>query len=90
MKLLKFYADWCGPCKQLDIALEELLMKYKYIDLEKINVEKDKEAASRYQVRSIPMLIFVSDDGKPINSFRGYGDKPDSKKKLEDFLALQV
>lgn len=90
MKLLKFYADWCQPCKQLDTALDELLPNYDYIDLEKVNIEEQVDLTRKYLVRSIPTLMFVSEDGKPIETFRGFGNTPDSKEKLNKFLALQV
>ncbi len=56
--LVDFYADWCGPCKAMAPALEQLSSKLgDQVKVIKINVDKNQKAASAYQVQSIPTLI---------------------------------
>lgn len=56
--LVDFYADWCGPCKAMAPALEQLSSKMgDKAKVIKINVDKNQQAASAYQVQSIPTLI---------------------------------
>ncbi len=56
--LVDFYADWCGPCKAMAPALEQLSSKMgDQLKVIKINVDKNQQAAAAYQVQSIPTLI---------------------------------
>jgi thioredoxin 1 len=56
--LVDFYADWCGPCKAMAPALEQLSSKTgDHLKVIKINVDKNQQAAAAYQVQSIPTLI---------------------------------
>lgn len=62
--ILDFYADWCGPCRQLSPRLETIAKKYAgKIDVYKINVDNETELASVFGVQSIPMLLFIDTDG---------------------------
>jgi len=54
IEVLKFYADWCGPCRVLSQRLEGE-------KLTEINVDKDHETAVKYRVRTIPVLVFLKD-----------------------------
>lgn len=62
--ILDFYADWCGPCRQLSPRLEALAKKYAgQIDVYKINVDNETELSRVFGVQSIPMLLFIKPDG---------------------------
>lgn len=62
--VIDFYADWCGPCRQLSPRLEALAKKYAgKIDVYKVNVDNETELASVFGVQSIPMLLFIKPDG---------------------------
>lgn len=64
--ILDFYADWCGPCRQLSPRLAELAKKYEgKVDVLKINVDNEQELAQVFGVRSIPMLLFIPVKGQP-------------------------
>lgn len=65
--ILDFYADWCGPCRQLSPRLVEIAKKYEgQVDVYKINIDNEEELAKVFGVRSIPMLLFIPMDETPI------------------------
>lgn len=62
--ILDFYADWCGPCRQLSPRLETIAKKYEgKLVVYKINVDDEAELARVFGVQSIPMLLFIDTDG---------------------------
>lgn len=67
--ILDFYADWCGPCRQLSPRLVELAKKYEgQVDVYKIDIDDEAELARVFGVRSIPMLLFIPMEGTPIQT----------------------
>jgi len=66
LKLLDFYADWCGPCKMVAPIIEELSVEYKgLVDVYKVNTEDQQELSSVFGIRSIPSLLFIPVDAQP-------------------------
>lgn len=68
MRVLKFYADWCGPCKMLDNVIQEAKID---IPIEKINVDKEPEMAMKYRVRGIPTMVILNDENEVIRTRSG-------------------
>jgi len=69
--LVDFWADWCGPCKQLTPILEKAVTKAKgTVRLVKMNIDKFPEIAGQLGVRSIP-AVFAFKDGQPVDGFMG-------------------
>lgn len=64
--LVDFYADWCGPCKVQTPILKEVAAEINgKAQIIKIDVDKNQEISSRYQVQSIPTLILFK-KGQPV------------------------
>ena len=63
VKLLDFWAEWCGPCKFMEPVLEELEKELTgKVEIEKINVDENQEMTAKYGVMSIPTYIVVKGD----------------------------
>jgi thioredoxin 1 len=83
VKLLDFYADWCGPCKTQDPILEELESDWENrFQVEKVNVDEQQDVANEYQVRSLPTLIVENDDGV-VERFVGVTQRENLEDALE-------
>ena len=64
--IVDFYADWCGPCKQISPILDELAKEYDgKIIIYKVNTDKERELSAAFGVRSLPSLLFIPTDGQP-------------------------
>lgn len=62
LKIIDFYADWCGPCKVLSPMIEKLKENNPDVSIEKINVDENRDLALEFSVRNIPTVIFLKDD----------------------------
>jgi thioredoxin 1 len=62
LKVIDFYADWCGPCKVLTPLIEKLKDKNPDVAIEKVNVDENRDLALTFSVRSIPTVIFLKGD----------------------------
>tara|TARA_B100000029_G_scaffold227828_1_gene225632 strand:+ start:7041 stop:7367 length:327 start_codon:yes stop_codon:yes gene_type:complete len=60
--LVDFWAEWCGPCKQISPILEEISIEKKdFIRIYKINIDDNPETPQKYGVRGIPTIMLFKD-----------------------------
>ena len=85
--LVDFWAEWCGPCRMVGPAVEQLshTMNGK-IKVAKLNVDENQEIAMRYGIRSIPSLLLFR-DGKEIARTVGAAPKEAHQKFIEQSLS---
>lgn len=86
--LVDFFADWCGPCKVMGPIIEELAGEYKDnggVKIGKLNIDESMETAEKFNVMSIPTLIFFK-DGKPAETLVGLQDKGSLKELIDKNL----
>ncbi|MFA9187790.1 thioredoxin [Flavobacterium sp. FBOR7N2.3] len=73
--LVDFFATWCGPCKMLSPILKEVKEQLgEQISIIKIDVDKNQQVASQYQVRGVPTMILFQ-NGKQLWRQSGVLDK---------------
>ena len=84
--LVDFWAEWCGPCKQIGPILEELSNQYENkLKIFKINIDENPQIPQKYGVRGIPTLMLFK-DGNLIDS--KVGSLP--KSALESWLTQNL
>ena len=66
--LIDFYATWCGPCRVLGPIIDELNEEYDNVDFYKVDTEAEMELAGAFGVMSLPTLLFIPKEGKPMMS----------------------
>ena len=79
--LLDFFATWCGPCRMVGPVIEEIAEENEDIIVGKVDVDKESELATRFQVYSIPTLV-VMKDGKIVTQQTGAKSKDQILKML--------
>ena len=85
--LVDFYADWCGPCKMLAPVIEEIAEEYdSKVKVCKVNVDDVEALAYKYNVRSIPTLVYFKDN-KLVNTNIGFQSKSDIVMEIEKLLS---
>jgi thioredoxin 1 len=84
--LVDFWAEWCGPCKQIAPVLAEIASENKdKITVAKLNVDDHGDIASRFGVMSIPTLILFH-QGEPAKRLVGAKGKGQLVQELAEFL----
>ena len=69
--MVDFWAVWCGPCQMVAPIIDELAKEYAgKLKVRKLNTDENPEVAGRYQVMSIPTILFFK-NGQPVDGFMG-------------------
>lgn len=88
--IVDFYADWCGPCRQLSPVLDELAKEYSgKLTIYKVNVDNERGLATFFGIRSIPTLLFIPMKDKPQRSL-GALSKTELKGIIKDVLKVEL
>jgi thioredoxin 1 len=80
--MVDFWAEWCGPCRAVAPVLEAVAAE-RGVELLKVNVDENPGLAARYEVRSIPTILFV-EDGEVVDRVVGAAPRARFEKILEE------
>ena len=84
--VIDFYTTWCGPCKRLAPIMEELSQKYcDQVRFYKADTEREREVAYVFGISSIPQVLYVPMEGKPI-LLKGLYPKEEIIRIIDEFL----
>lgn len=82
--IIDFFADWCMPCKMLGPVYEEVSNIYTDIEFCKINIDLNEEIVSKYEIDSVPTLLFIK-NGVVINQEIGFRNENELKELVEKY-----
>ena len=87
LTIVDFWATWCGPCRMIAPILDQLAVEYEgKVKVTKLDVDANIKTGSRFNVRSIPMLLFFK-DGKVVDQIVGAVPKAQIEMKLQQHVA---
>ena len=81
--LVDFWAEWCGPCRMIAPALEEIAAEIgERVDIVKLNIDENPETPGHYGVRGIPTMVLFK-NGKPVAQKVGAAPRSQIQQWLE-------
>lgn len=85
--LVDIWASWCGPCVQMEPAIEEIAVAYEgQVVVAKVNADENPGVIGQYEVTALPTLLFIR-DGRLLQQVKGYHAKQQLAAKLDALLA---
>ena len=84
--LVDFWAPWCGPCRVVAPALEEIAANRDDLRIVKLNVDDNQQTAANYQVLAIPTMILFK-NGQEVTRIQGAKPKKGIEADIEPALA---
>lgn len=86
LAIVDFWADWCGPCRIVAPIVEQLATEYAgRVTVAKLDVDANPRTAARFNVRSIPSILFFR-DGKLVDTVVGAVPRPVLERKVQEHI----
>ena len=91
IKVMRFTAPWCGPCRTYKPVYEEVSKMDKYaekFDFSVVDIEDDEDAAVKFNVRNIPLTVLVNESGTVLSRLTGMQTKDALMKELDKYATV--
>jgi thioredoxin 1 len=86
LAIVDFWAAWCGPCRMVAPIVEQIASEYQgQVRVGKLDVDSNQKTATRFNVRSIPSILFFK-DGRLVDTVVGAVPKPALERKIQEHL----
>lgn len=86
LSMVDFWAAWCGPCRMVAPIVEQIASEYQgQVKVGKLDVDANQRTAVRFNVRSIPSILFFK-DGQLVDTVVGAVPKPMLERKVKELL----
>ena len=87
ISIVDFWAPWCAPCRMMEPILDEIAIDHAEdgVTVVKVNTEVAQQLAERFEIRSIPTLIFFK-DGEPLFEMVGLVPKPVLEREISQLV----
>ena len=84
--VIDFFAEWCGPCKQLSPILDEIEKNHKNeVIFKRIDIDQEPDMATMFNIQAIPLLMFVTPKGE-YQTLMGLQDPEVIEAKISELL----
>lgn len=80
--VVKFYADWCGPCKMMNPIVEKAAAEFPQVQFVAVNIDESRDISEKFNIQGVPTIVLVK-DGAEVNRLVGFKPFPDIKKFVE-------
>ena len=84
--IVKFTAEWCGPCQNIKVPLKKALAKYPHVAFVEIDVDKHDDIAQKYRVNAMPSIVYIK-QGNEVANLRTVGANMSAIEASLDALA---
>lgn len=85
--VVKFSAQWCGPCRQFEPIFNSVSAQQSNVEFVKVDIDRSKDIASKYNVRSIPTTIFFK-NGREVGRINGAPSKGEFINKIKSYCGF--
>lgn len=89
--IIDFSAVWCPPCQKFKPIFEEASKDYAgKVEFKTIDVDENVEMAKKFNISSIPAIVFIDSNGKEVNRIVGFVDRESLDNAITDYLKVKI
>lgn len=85
IKVVDFFATWCGPCKMLAPVFDEVSLDIEDAEFLKVDIDQSLDIAREYQVSTVPTIIIFK-EGQEVERLVGFKTKQELEDKIKSYI----